>query len=684
MASQNINNYYFNRYDLRLDDSSYFDLTLVSDERDYDEEVVFSTNLIAENNGNRLPINMDLSSSDSAQQMTLLWNVHYSGNPVVSKNYYNPDNVDLTCLTASTLCDIGLTGTDNGLYNKMTGETLTFTMGINTGETFNPHYFDRRMKMFPVTSYADWPNHRFSGNSKTIYNIVSKSGETVGYYNELYGGFYQGFYKLFGYDYEVFPERVNKGWSAEFLLKPRQREEYEIQPSEVYLNDVYPDNANTFFFFGTRAENKYYHPASGDVQTTETFTCDFNIDISGDASGWTYNRVTSGLTNCIKTCACANTGVTNSDCLTVFPTTGTTIKHNLGPCGGYNTTVENPPVDPGKDVFSNAMSLKFEGDPKNPQLCVKYLKLTGDCVTTGSCETTGLTYSSGYCVNEICSTRGIYDDCNYNNPICVTANTEERWVMITAVFERYQSLEGCDLLNWGGLGDIREQLYPSAINGAAYNLIMPPQTHPGSTKEKKENIVELNRKWLRERDKRKGLLKLYVNGYLFMVIEDFEEIIPRELNTQKEKQLGVPFNISWGGGTQGLRESLMFSGCSALEGPYIQDPESMPNETLSGTSLSGLTTDILLEQNFGGTFMGGISQFRMYVEPLSTPQIQHNARLLKDRFDLYDYWCPECYPCLLGCFFNFSLETVACDFDFIANEIECDFGFNIVDNNPNV
>jgi hypothetical protein len=501
----------------------------------------------------------------------------------------------------------------------------------------------------------------------------------------LYGGFYQGFYKLYGYDYEVFPERVNKGWTMETVIKPRQRDEYQIQPSEVYLNDVYPDNAGTFFFFGARAENKYYHPASGDVQSTETFKCDFSFDIAGEVTGWTYNRVTSGLTECIKTCACANTGVTNSNCFNVFPTTATTVQHNFNPCGGYNTEVTNPPVDPGMDVFSNAMSIRLSGDPKNPHLCVKYIKLTGDCITTGSCETTGLTYSSGYCINEICSTRGIYDSCDYDSLVCYTANTEERWVMISAVFERYETLEDCDLLNWGGLGDIRELLYPSSINGASPNLIMPPQTHPGSTKEKLTNITELNRKWLREKDKRKGLLKLYVNGYLFMVIEDFEEIIPRELNTQKEKQLGVPFNISWGGGTQGLRESLMFSGCSLTDGPYIQDPEAMPNEVLSGTSLSGLTTDILLEPNFGGTFMGGISQFRMYTEPLSTPQIQHNARILKTKFDLYDFWCSNCYPCLLGCFFNFNIEEVVCNFDFVSNEITCDFGFNIspADCDPN-
>jgi hypothetical protein len=190
-----------------------------------------------------------------------------------------------------------------------------------------------------------------------------------------------------------------------------------------------------------------------------------------------------------------------------------------------------------------------------------------------------------------------------------------------------------------------------------------------------------------------------------MVIENFEEIIPRELNTEKEKQIGVPFNISWGGGTQGLHDSLIFDKCSIWDwsvtdietdlvytacsgtvitltgltgqsgtiytknntlpyfttastastltykndyrpyyGPYAQDPELFPNEILSATTLSGLTTEILLEQNFGGTFMGGLSQFRLYTEPLGSPQIQHNFRILKNDFNLFDYWCPNCLP----------------------------------------
>jgi hypothetical protein len=705
MATQSINNYYFNRYDIRLDSSSYFDITLASDARGYDEEVVYSEKLIGEDDGNRLPINIDLNSVYCNPKEDLKWGVYYSGNTIVSKNFYDINNLDQSCLPGyQPLCDVGLTGTDNGLYDYMTGQTLYFTMKVENDPTseyyFNPHYYNRRMKLHPVKSVIDQlPNQKFSGiTANTVYNIVSKNDNRVGYYNELYGGFYQGFYKIFGWDYEVFPERVNKGWTAEFLLKPRQRDEFTINPSQKYLNDSYPDNAGTFFFFGTRAENKYYHPASGAVQNSIGFSCDFDFQITGGTQ-WQYDRVTSGLT-CISACSCSSTAVTNSNCFAIYPYSSTTVLHRIGPCESYNTVQDVKPYDPAWDVVSNALSLRFEGDPKNPHLCVKYIKLTGDCVTTGVC-TTGLTYESGYTINEICSTRGIYFDCDYDSLTCLTANTKERWVYISAVFDRYEYLEGCSLLNVGGLGDIRKEVYPSELNGTAYNLIMPPQTHytgntdalsgynqctsytsgttwnctTGQTIEQKESIIELNRRWLDDVRNRRGLLKLYVNGYLFMVIEDFEEIIPRELNTQKEKQIGVPFNISVGGGTQGLRENTIFPNCEDGLGPYIQDPELFPNNVLSGTSLSGLTTDILLEQNFGGTFMGGLSQFRMYVEPLTSAQIQHNSRILQPWFDLYDFWCSNCYDCLLECFFDFSIGEIACDFDWVLSEITCDFGF---------
>jgi hypothetical protein len=248
--------------------------------------------------------------------------------------------------------------------------------------------------------------------------------------------------------------------------------------------------------------------------------------------------------------------------------------------------------------------------------------------------------------------------------------------MLSAVFERYRYLEDCDLLNVGGLGDIRKEVYSASTYGVTTNLIQPPQTHTGQTHDQKVSEIQWTQKWLNQVDDRRGLLKLYVNGYLFMIIEDFEEIIPHELNTEKEKQIGVPYTISWGGGTQGLRESLIPSGCTSFEGPYIQDPECMPNESLSATSLNELQTNIEMEPNFGGTFMGGISKLRFYTEPLSSPQVQHNFRVERDDYNLFDFWCPNCLEILSQCYFDFNIDLESCDFDFIANDVACAFDVN--------
>ena len=647
MPTQNLNTYYYSKYKSILDYGHYFDLTLAPDEKDYDEEVVFSNKLIAENDGNRLPIFIDLSSNDSSEQQSILFNSYVSGATIVSKNYYNPNNLNLTldCYSAFTgTCDVGLVGTDNGLFNQMSGQTLYYTKGIRNDFKFNPHYYDARFKMHTVTGYTSTPNQRFSGITKnTKYNIVSKSATTIGYYQELYGGFYQGFYKLKGYDYEVMPERMNKGWTVEMVLKPRLSSQFDINTqTEEYLNTIYPKNSGTFFFFGARSENKYYHFADGSPESN---------------SG--YTRVTSGLTN-IMSCACADTGVTNSDCITIYPKSATTITHNIGcGCGACISQSPTPPLDPMFDVLSNTMSIRFSGCPLNPRLCVKVIKITGDCVTTGTCSTTGLTFQTGYTITEFCSPQ-IYNICDYD---CDDDSLvfDEKWVMVSATFERYTTIEECDLINLGGLGDLRQVTHQSVINGTSYNLIMPPETHLGSKKENLVHRVRFDREWFDDTWYRMGKLKLHINGYLFMVIENFEEIIPRELNTEKEKQIGVPFNLSFGGGSQGLHNHLIFSSSTIPYGPYIQDPELLPNNILSGTTLSGINANILIEQNFGGSFMGGVSQFRMYVEPLGSPQIQHNFRILKDRFDLFNYWCPDCLTSICSTEFISEWKTTSMD-----------------------
>ena len=741
MAQQNINQYAYPKLKISfaLDAS---DMSLSSDEVDYNQEVVFSPYLIAQTYGNRLPVYYDLNSSNTTQNLTLTYGQYDYRNLVVSENYYNPDNLDLTCFSAQSACDIGLVGMDNGLVTSLVGQTITFTNGLfNQTEKFQRTYFDRRMKMFQVTGYTSQYN-RFSGIPKnTLYEIESTVDPNVGKYHKLYGGFYQGFYKLFGYDYEALPERTNKGWSVEMVLKPRIINDRIPSLGNTTLNEIYPENKNTFFYLGTRAENKFYHHADGHPKC---FTG--------------YTRVTSGLTDCLVTCACCNTGVTNSRCIFVYPPRSVDGIHdyhiNYGcdvckeqkrycgcdcgeePCGtcgweckthpcalitgvtptpmpivpllckpcqptptptptptpspvycevtppcdkpcpdcdtcdecidcitcattGYTSIEDTCEKDPLWDSLSNAFSVKFSGDPKNPKICVKVLRFTGDCVTTGSCATTGITQMTGYTIDTYCSPNGIYDYCLTR---CDSFFDLEKWMLIDVVWRRYTWLDTCDLQWRGGLGDITELKYLDSLVNDTTKLIKPPYTHENCSIDPEQiELVKLNQKWLNDLEYRMGRLKIYVNGKPFFTIENFEEVIPRALDTDKERQIGVPFNMSWGGGTQGLHENLIFSSCTLPYTDYIQDPELFPENVLSGTTFAGMKTNILLEQNFGGTFEGGISQFRMYVDPLTAPEIKHNFKILKDKFSMFDPDCPDCNP--IECKTN-DFYFPVCDIDY--------------------
>ena len=107
---------------------------------------------------------------------------------------------------------------------------------------------------------------------------------------------------------------------------------------------------------------------------------------------------------------------------------------------------------------------------------------------------------------------------------------------------------------------------------------------------------------------RKGRLMFYVDCKLKFVTEEVDEFIGKRLNEHKDKQLGVPFNISLGGGTQGLLESMTFDG---------QDDKDL---------------GLHIEQNFAGTFIGDISQFRFHICDLSWCALKNNCEVEKARY----------------------------------------------------
>jgi hypothetical protein len=57
---------------------------------------------------------------------------------------------------------------------------------------------------------------------------------------------------------------------------------------------------------------------------------------------------------------------------------------------------------------------------------------------------------------------------------------------------------------------------------------------------------------------RVGTLVFYINGRSMWTLKDFPEYFFKGLKNQREKQIGVPYSISWGGGSFGLRYSYHY------------------------------------------------------------------------------------------------------------------------------
>lgn len=99
-----------------------------------------------------------------------------------------------------------------------------------------------------------------------------------------------------------------------------------------------------------------------------------------------------------------------------------------------------------------------------------------------------------------------------------------------------------------------------------------------------------------------GKMKLffYVNGKLKYITKDLPQIDLKALNELYEKQEGVPYNISLGGGTQGLAETIQYN--------YMLNP----------------TRVYPLEKYFAGTFIGYIKSFKIYNCFMEQMIIEHN------------------------------------------------------------
>jgi len=97
-------------------------------------------------------------------------------------------------------------------------------------------------------------------------------------------------------------------------------------------------------------------------------------------------------------------------------------------------------------------------------------------------------------------------------------------------------------------------------------------------------------------------LMFYVNGKLVYMTSELPRIKLKALNDLYEKQEGVPYNISIGGGTQGLAETIQYN--------YMLNP----------------TRVYPLEKYFAGSFIGRMKSFKIYGCRMEQMVIDHNYR----------------------------------------------------------
>jgi hypothetical protein len=588
----NIKNFNFNKLDLKLSNSDYWDFYLTND--------------------NNQPYCGPLSQGDCFVVWYDFNNLNIYDNSTA--NLINGDNIHSLISwtgatnTGYTFDTIGLTGIDNGLitFEKPIDDTKNLALlSALTGSNLTIAANDKRLFMHRVTGTT--------GDYVYPYDIIiDPTTPLIGNFASLYGGFYQGYYKIDGSNYQVLPTRVNHAWVAEFWLTTKQFE----TTNDTILNDTYPNNSGFFFYMGTRAENKFWNlwegSDTGCTRNCDTSGCttgtsvsewctvpkeneivivgDYGLGVSLDPPRVEIDLITNGFLIYGRAFDARPAALTGINSTLIYTSGSTPNTHNVyNGCGNSidglgSQTVRTydglgiPVVNPRKTITNE----------QNPFLIFgrAYSGYSSYCggVGDGLGNETARSFSGrstpetsvDYNIDIIDNALGFRIKPNGSigyrlltvTGTCITTGTDRKYISGVTVHEAYSVPNLIDPNYW-------------------YNVVIRYVT---------DNKKDCDLKAIKPRN---GKLKFYINGLLKFTVYNFPEFVGKRLDEYKAKQVGVPFNFSLGGGSQGLIESQTFGGLD-----------------LSDRGLP-------IEQNFAGTFLGGISQFKFNICDMSFCQIQN-------------------------------------------------------------
>ena len=369
-------------------------------------------------------------------------------------------------------------------------------------------------------------------------------------YVTLRGGFFQGFYKIEGQEYQILPNTLENDWNLEFVIR---RKDYEV-PENTLIMD-YPENKGIFFYMGTRAENKfavYYDGTDKYIEEVFSNEEDDYIDDSYDGGKnpdgtcsencppFDGEYMTDDIVideNTLKDLETKDGFSLNQMEYEVFETDNKHIFFNRTTTG-YTTDKWDESID----AFSFT-DIK-RGETENKFLLFNRTKTGYTVDTADQIPTTDSEYN-------------IIDDLK-NNAFALIINEDG------SIGYRYGILD-CDSEN--GYSVISEKSKSDLVKIDEWVTINVRITNIGGNKMK---------------------LFIYVNGNLILVSKELPIFNFRGLNDTSSKQQGVPYNISVGGGTQGL-----------FDGVWIKDIK-VKDEFFP------------LMRDFGGSFIGDIRSFRFY------------------------------------------------------------------------
>lgn len=536
-------------------------------------------------NHDRMPSLNDLKDNTKIYDKCLISYIDISNKDCVYQNWiYSLDEYKWQYAFLDdtyAMKNISFTGFDNGL--------LYFEKDKITNKDFvelytNPNSFS--------VSNTNLKLHQVTGVTQQFEYPVTVEEDKL----KLNGGFYQGFFKTECDKYQVLPSVLNNGdvWHFEFTLN---KQDFEKESNKT-LNDKYPENKGIFFYIGTRAENKWVYLYDYLEEVKKASPC----ILSGMTDNDLYyqennfdNTILEDLFNMQPNELIRKKRFSIEDLFEVEEDENDNLKQIDCSYEKETYQVENE-LDISDFNYNTSDEINVSLNEKAIKTNNKYLLFNRTCTgysvnnwdeniemniidnTKDYDENLFLLMNrtcTGYNVNnieasghEIKHKYNIYKDL-YNNALAFIIKDDG------SIGYRYLVLD-CETENQ--INMIEAYSYPNIIQENLWYTI---------------NIqICAYEKTMK--------LYFYVNGELKFISNEIPKLDLRNLYEHISKQEGVPYNISLGGGTQGLCETVM-------PNYYF-----IPNHVFP------------LEQYFAGSFIGYISSFKMYDCFMEHIHIKHN------------------------------------------------------------